>query len=177
MPDKMEDKGTRGQGDKETRRQRGFLLFSLSPCLLVSLSLLICLLAAPTRHAQQATTAEQEGNPTPPPIRPHVILITINGLRSEFVMGAEAQRLNIPAIQALRARGSYAVGFESVFPSQTLPSHASMITGSLPADHWITSDYSFDQESALQSKGPHKSAKEIDRKSTRLNSSHLGISY
>jgi len=36
-----------------------------------------------------------------------------------------------------------------------------MITGSLPADHWITSDYSFDQESALQSKEPHKSAKEI----------------
>ena len=161
MPDKMEDKGTRGQGDKEKRRQRGFLLFSLSPCLLVSLSLLICLLAAPTRHAQQEKKAEQEGKPKPPPISSHVILITINGLRSDFVMGAEAQRLNIPAIQALRARGSYAVGFESVFPSQTLPSHASMITGSLPADHWITSDYSFDQESALQSKGPHKSAKEI----------------
>ena len=120
-----------------------------------------CLLAAPARQAQQQDPQEREGKAKTPPISSHVILITISGLRSDFVTGAESQRLKLPAIQALRARGSYAVGIESVFPSQTLPAHASMITGSPPADHTVTSDYSFDQESASQSKDPRKSAKEI----------------
>jgi predicted AlkP superfamily pyrophosphatase or phosphodiesterase len=168
---------TMRQRDRETERQRDrernwydFRRFvapslrrsvPLSLCLSVSLSLLICLLAAPTRQAQQEKPAEQEGKPKTPPISSHVILITINGLRSDFVTGAESQRLNIPTIQALRSRGSYAVGIESVFPSQTLPAHASMITGSPPADHWITSDYPFDQEVASQSDEPRKSAREI----------------
>src|SRR5215470_12767510 len=99
MPDKREDKETRGQGDKETRRLRGFLLFSLSPCLLVSLSLFICMLAAPTRQAQQQNPKEKEAKAKTPPISTHVILITISGLRSDFVMGAESGRLNIPTIQ------------------------------------------------------------------------------
>ena len=76
-------------------------------------------------------------------------------------MGAESQRLSIPTIQSLRSKGSYAVGIESVFPSQSIPAHASMITGSLPADHGVTSDYSFDQENASQSKQPYRSAKAI----------------
>jgi len=125
------------------------------------LILVICLLAAPARQAQQQHPSEQEGKAKTPPISSHVILITVNGLRSDFVTGAESQRLNIPTIQALRSRGSYALGIESVFPTQTLPAHASMITGSPPADHGVTSDYSFDRESASQSKGPRKSAKEI----------------
>lgn len=154
---------------------RGFISPSLRPSislslrLSVSLSFFICLLAAPTREAQRQRPSGQEGKAKTeqdnkaqtPPISPHVILITINGLRSDFVTGAESQRLNIPTIQALRSRGSCAVGVESVFPTQTLPAHASLITGSLPSDHWITSDYSFDQESASQSKEPRKSAKEI----------------
>jgi predicted AlkP superfamily pyrophosphatase or phosphodiesterase len=90
-----------------------------------------------------------------------VIVIAIDGLRSDFVTGAESQRLNIPIIRGLRSRGSYAIGIESVFPSQTIPAHASMMTGSQPSDHGVTSDYSFDQESGLQSSEPRKSAKEI----------------
>jgi predicted AlkP superfamily pyrophosphatase or phosphodiesterase len=126
--------------------------------LLISVS---CLLTAPARQAQRQDPQEQEGKAKTPPISSHVVLITISGLKSDFVTGAESQRLNIPTIQALRSKGAYAVGIESVFPSQTLPAHASMITGAPPADHWITSDYSFDQESASQSKEPRKSAKEI----------------
>jgi predicted AlkP superfamily pyrophosphatase or phosphodiesterase len=88
-------------------------------------------------------------------------LITINGLRSDFVTGEESKLLKIPTIQSLRSRGAYAVGIESVFPSQTVPAHASIITGSPPADHGVTSDYPFDPEIASQSKEPRKSAKEI----------------
>jgi predicted AlkP superfamily pyrophosphatase or phosphodiesterase len=154
-------------GEKEIWRERArdwhdFRL-SVSPSLRlsVSLSLLICLIAAPTRQAIQQNPQEKEGKAKTPPISSHVILITISSLRSDFVTGAESQRLKIPTIQALRTQGSYAVGIESVFPSQTLPAHASMITGSPPADHAVTSDYSFDQEDASQSKEPRKSAREI----------------
>ncbi len=136
--------------------------------LLLPLALALCLPAASAGQAQQADQqnppnerAKREGKAKKPSISSHVILITINGLRSDFVIGAESQRLNIPNIQALRSRGSYAVGFESVFPSQTIPAHASMITGTLPADHGVTSDYPFDPENASQSKEPYKSAKEI----------------
>jgi len=140
----------------------------LRPNILLLLALIICLLAVPTRQARQAPQqnpskqeAKQENKAKKPPISSHVILITINGLRSDFVVGGESQRLNIPTIQSLRSKGSYAVGIESVFPSQTIPAHASMITGSLPADNGVTSDYSFDQENPAQSKGLYRSAKEV----------------
>jgi len=144
-----------------SRVRRPSILYPLSSILDIPRSLLlilvICLLAAPTRQAQQQNPQEKEGKAKTPPISSHVILITISGLRSDFVTGAESGRLNIPTIQALRSRGSYAIGIESVFPTQTLPAHASMITGSPPSDHGVTSDYSFDQKSASQSKGPRKS--------------------
>src|SRR5882672_10729682 len=125
------------------------------------LILVICLLVAPTRQAQQGKTSKQESEAKKPPISSHVILIAIDGLRSDFVTGAESQRLNIPTIQALRSRGSYALGIESVFPTQTVPAHASMFTGSPPADHGVTSDHSFDMDSASAPIEPPKSAGEI----------------
>jgi predicted AlkP superfamily pyrophosphatase or phosphodiesterase len=125
------------------------------------LILAICLLASPAGRAQRQGASKQEGEARKPPISSHVILIAIEGLRSDFVTGAESKRLNIPTIQALRSRGSYAVGIESVFPTQSVPAYASMITGSPPADHGLTSDYSFDQESASISVEPHKLAGEI----------------
>ena len=146
------------------------------PNILLLTALIICLSSVPTRQAQQADRqnpskqetrqegkqeAKREGKAQKPPISSHVILITIDGLRSDFVVGAESQRLSIPTIQSLRSKGSYAVGIESVFPSQSIPAHASMITGSLPADHGVTSDYTFDQENGSQSKETHRSAKEI----------------
>jgi predicted AlkP superfamily pyrophosphatase or phosphodiesterase len=125
------------------------------------LILAICLLAAPAGRAQRQGASKQGNEARKPPISSHVILIAIEGLRSDFVTGAESKRLNIPTIQALRSRGSYAVGIESVFPTQSVPAYASMITGSPPADHGLTSDYSFDQESASISVEPHKLAGEI----------------
>jgi len=135
------------------------ILLSLLP-----LALIICLLAGPTRQAREAyqqNPSQKESKAKKPPISSHVILITINGLRSDFVTSAESYRLRIPTIQSLRSKGSYAVGIESVFPSQTIPAHATVVTGSLPADHGVTSDYSFDEKNALQSKEPYRSANEI----------------
>jgi predicted AlkP superfamily pyrophosphatase or phosphodiesterase len=125
------------------------------------IKLILCLLIITAGQSQQENPSKQAGKPKTPPISTHVILITINGLRSDFAVGAESQRLSIPTIQSLRSQGSFAVGIESVFPSQTIPAHASMITGSAPSDHNVTSDHSFDPDSASQSKEPHRSAKEI----------------
>ncbi len=94
-------------------------------------------------------------------ISSHVILVSISGLRSDFMLNAESYRLRIPTIQSLRANGSFAVGVEPVFPSQTGPAHATIATGTLPADHGITSDHPFDEREAAQSQEPHRLAKDI----------------
>jgi predicted AlkP superfamily pyrophosphatase or phosphodiesterase len=145
----------------ENRRSKIASLAAARSSILYLLILAGCLLASPARLAVQQSSSKQEGEAKKPPISSHVILIVIDGLRSDFVTGAESQRLNIPTIQSLRSRGSYAVGIESVFPTQTVPAHASIITGSPPADHGVTSNYSFDQESASISIEPRKSAREI----------------
>jgi predicted AlkP superfamily pyrophosphatase or phosphodiesterase len=148
------------QRDKETRKQR-VREKSVLLCLLVSLSFFIRLLTPPAGLAVQKSSSKQEAETRKPPISSHIIMIVIKGLRSDFVTGAESQRLNIPTIQALRSQGAYAVGIESVFPTQTAPAHASIITGSQPADHGVTSDYYFDQENASVSIEPRTSAREI----------------
>jgi arylsulfatase A-like enzyme len=70
--------------------------------------------------------------PTPPP---RVALISIDGLRADAVTEA-----NAPNLWALTQRGTYTFAAETVFPSTTLPGHASMITGVEPATHGITFD-------------------------------------
>lgn len=129
--------------------------------LLLPLALISCLFADLAGQPHRQNSSKQESKTKTLPISSHVVLITISGLRSDFVTNAESYRLRIPTILSLRAKGSYAVGIESVFPSQTLPSHATIITGSLPADHGVTADYAFDEKGSLQSPQPYRSAKSI----------------
>ncbi|MBS1789823.1 MAG: alkaline phosphatase family protein [Acidobacteria bacterium] len=89
------------------------------------------------------------------------MLISISGLRADLANDPESFRLKIPNIQSLKTKGSYAVGIESVYPSQTIPAHTSMVTGVLPADHSITSDYPFDEQTGMQSAEAFQSAKAI----------------
>lgn len=89
------------------------------------------------------------------------MVISISGLRADHANDPASFRLKIPAIQALRAKGSYAVGIESVYPSQSKPAHVSLMTGVLPADHGITSDFAFNEQTGLPSASPHLSAREI----------------
>ncbi len=133
------------------------------PIILSSLALallLICVIALPSSLAQQPIS-KQEAQPKLPRVSSHIILISISGLRSDFSADAEASRLRVPTIQSLRAKGSFAIGVESVFPSQTNPAHATIVTGTLPADHGIYFDYPFDERSATQAEEQHASAKEI----------------
>ncbi|MGH9832360.1 MAG: alkaline phosphatase family protein [Blastocatellia bacterium] len=134
---------------------RSIILSSLALAVLLS-----CVVTLPSSRAQQPIS-KPEAVPKLPRVSSHIILISISGLRSDFSADAEASRLRVPTIQSLRAKGSFAIGVESVFPSQTNPAHATIATGTLPADHGIYSDYPFDERSATQAEGQYASAKEI----------------
>lgn len=118
-------------------------------------------LAPSNAQQQKPTPTPAKSRPKPPKLTSHVVLISISGLRADHANDPANFRLKIPAIQALRAKGSYAVGIESVYPSQNVPAHVSIATGVLPADHGITSDFSFNEQSGLPAAAPHLSASEI----------------
>jgi arylsulfatase A-like enzyme len=84
--------------------------------------------AIPTPVAAPAPT------PTPPP-PPRVLLVSVDGLRADAV-SAE----NTPNIWALVARGAYTFSAQTIFPSNTLPGHTSMLTGVEPSVHGVTFD-------------------------------------
>ncbi len=110
---------------------------------------------------QKPAITPTPAKPKPAKLTSYVVLISISGLRADHANNPESFKLKLPNIQSLRAKGSHAVGVESVYPSQTIPAHVSMVTGMLPADHGITSDYPFDEQTGLQSATAFKSAKAI----------------
>jgi predicted AlkP superfamily pyrophosphatase or phosphodiesterase len=65
-----------------------------------------------------------------------VAILSVDGLRPDALAKAD-----VPAIRALMARGRYTLAARSVTPSETLPGHASMLSGVDPEEHQITSDW------------------------------------
>lgn len=78
-----------------------------------------------------APTAAQ---PTPPP-PPQVVIVSVDGLRADAIF--RGSTLNI---QSLANRGAYTWQAQTILPSNTLPSHVSMLSGYLPTVHKITWD-------------------------------------
>lgn len=64
----------------------------------------------------------------------HVVLISVDGLRPEFYLDPSWGMVNL---HIRMKEGIYAKGVNSVFPSLTLPSHTSMVTGVTPNKHGI----------------------------------------
>jgi predicted AlkP superfamily pyrophosphatase or phosphodiesterase len=73
--------------------------------------------------------------PTPAP-SPRVALLSVDGLRADAVAKTE-----LPNLRALAARGAYTYSARSVTPSETLPAHASMLSGEEPRVHRFTWDW------------------------------------
>ncbi len=73
--------------------------------------------------------------PTPAP-SPKVVIVSVDGLRADAVAKAQA-----PNIKALALRGAYTWAARTVTPSETLPGHASMLSGEDPKVHKITWDW------------------------------------
>jgi predicted AlkP superfamily pyrophosphatase or phosphodiesterase len=72
---------------------------------------------------------------------PVVVLISLDGWRWDYL-----DRANAPNLKSLAARGVRAEGLISVFPSNTFPSHYSIVTGLYPEHHGILSNNMWDPQ-------------------------------
>ncbi len=76
--------------------------------------------------------------------RPLVVLVSIDGLRPDYVVEADRYGVAIPNLRRMLAAGSHATGLVGVLPTVTYPSHATLVTGVAPARHGIVANKPFD---------------------------------
>ncbi len=73
-----------------------------------------------------------------------VLMISVDGMKPEYVTQADAHGLKIPFLRSMLAHGVYADGVIGVWPTITYPSHTTLLTGVSPAEHGIYSNFEFD---------------------------------
>ncbi|MFN7927285.1 MAG: ectonucleotide pyrophosphatase/phosphodiesterase [Blastocatellia bacterium] len=98
--------------------------------------------ARPTLTAQQRKP-EKKTPEKPLPLTSHLVLIFVDGLRNE---DWQNPKLNLPTLKSLQTQGASVLNLESVYPSQSLPAHATILTGMFPADHGIFADANLDEK-------------------------------
>jgi predicted AlkP superfamily pyrophosphatase or phosphodiesterase len=62
----------------------------------------------------------------------NVLVVSVDGLRPDAIAEYRA-----PTFQRLMREGSYTLSASTIFPSKTLPSHTSMLTGQPPESHGV----------------------------------------
>jgi predicted AlkP superfamily pyrophosphatase or phosphodiesterase len=111
-------------------------------CLVVAALAVLALLAFTGASAFQ--TAHRN------PRRRHVVVISVDGMRaSDYV--SPPPGAHIPNILRLKDEGSHAEGMQVIYPSVTYPSHTTIVTGCLPAEHGIYTN----QSSRVAGKNPN----------------------
>jgi predicted AlkP superfamily pyrophosphatase or phosphodiesterase len=75
---------------------------------------------------------------------PAVILVSIDGLKPEYVLEADAHGLKIPNLRRFAREGTYSTGVRGIVPTVTYPSHTTLLTGVSPARHGIYANTTFD---------------------------------
>ncbi len=91
--------------------------------------------ASPTETATPTQTPSL--TPTPPPLAARVLILSIDGLRPDAISLAP-----MPNLLALIKNSAYTLSAQTVYPSVTLVSHASMLTGLCPSKHGVNwNDY------------------------------------
>lgn len=80
----------------------------------------------------------EDANPGP---SRHVLVISVDGMRSSYYV-SPPPGLQIPNLRRLMAAGSFAEAVEGIYPTLTYPSHTTLVTGRLPADHGIYTNLS-----------------------------------
>jgi predicted AlkP superfamily pyrophosphatase or phosphodiesterase len=73
-----------------------------------------------------------------------VLMISIDGLKPEYITQADAHGLKLPYLRTLLRDGAYAEGVVGIWPTVTYPSHTTLITGVWPAEHGIDNNLEFD---------------------------------
>ncbi len=78
--------------------------------------------------------------------RPYVpvVLISVDGLKPDYLLEADKHGLKIPNLRRLLAEGAYAMGVTGILPTVTYPSHTTMVTGVAPIKHGIHANAPFD---------------------------------
>jgi predicted AlkP superfamily pyrophosphatase or phosphodiesterase len=109
---------------------------------------------SPTPQKPTPTPQKKPAIAKQPALTSRVIVISVSGLSSDHILRPERYKLRIPNIIALRNRGSYAASVEGVYPSLSLPAHASMITGMLPSDHGIYANSPFNLQAGSAEPAP-----------------------
>lgn len=75
--------------------------------------------------------------PTPAPLARRVLILSIDGLRPDAILLAP-----MPTLTALMYSGAYSLSAQTIYPSSTLPSHTSMLSGLCPKKHGVNwNDY------------------------------------
>jgi predicted AlkP superfamily pyrophosphatase or phosphodiesterase len=69
--------------------------------------------------------------------RPPVLMISVDGMRPDYVTGADVHGLKIPILRSMIQTGCYADGVTGVLPTVTHPSHVTLVTGVWPIEHGI----------------------------------------
>jgi predicted AlkP superfamily pyrophosphatase or phosphodiesterase len=78
-----------------------------------------------------------------------VLMISVDGLKPEYVLDADAHGLKIPFLRSLMRDGAYARGVAGVWPTVTYPSHTTLLTGLTPAEHGIYNNLEFDPKNTF----------------------------
>jgi len=78
-----------------------------------------------------------------------VLMISVDGLKPEYVLDADAHGLKIPFLRSLMRGGAYARGVTGVWPTVTYPSHTTLLTGVAPAEHGIYNNLEFDPKNTF----------------------------
>jgi predicted AlkP superfamily pyrophosphatase or phosphodiesterase len=102
--------------------------------MVVGLIGLVALILPPCFRAQGALSSR-------PAQERHVLVISVDGLGASLY-GRLAAKIHISNLPRLRREGSYAEGVVGVYPTLTYPSHTTMVTGRMPAQHGIYSNLS-----------------------------------
>jgi predicted AlkP superfamily pyrophosphatase or phosphodiesterase len=75
---------------------------------------------------------------------PLLLVISVDGLRPDYVTAADAHASGIPNLRRFLKDGTYAEGVQGVIPTVTYPSHTTLVTGVWPAKHGILANTTFD---------------------------------
>jgi len=86
----------------------------------------------PTFTATPTETSTPTITPTSAPLARRVLILSIDGLRPDLISLAPMRNL-----QTLTHMGAYTLSAQTVYPSVTLVSHSSMLTGLCPSKHGV----------------------------------------
>ncbi len=73
-----------------------------------------------------------------------VLMISIDGLKPEYITHADEHGMKIPYLRTLVSNGTYAEGVVGIWPTVTYPSHTTLLTGVWPAEHGVYANLVFD---------------------------------